>query len=109
MRVLICDDEPMLCECLCASLQMRGHSSVSAASVSEARPMLPYVDGVICDGLGGRWMDLLHDVKKSQPFVLYTGDSEMVDDAKSIGIQAFLKGEVKIDTLLAALRLEVAA
>ena len=103
MKVLVIDDDPLLVECLCASLQQQGHSSVSASSAAEALPMLPWVDGAIVDGLGGDCWDILDRCKLLHvPCVLCSGDSDKIDAAELMGVPGVLK-PAPIKMVLAAL------
>ena len=103
MKVLVIDDDPLLVECLCASLQQQGHSSVSASSAAEALPMLRWVDGAIVDGLGGDCWDILDRCKLLHvPCVLYSGDSDKIDAAELMGVPGVLK-PAPIKMVLAAL------
>jgi DNA-binding response OmpR family regulator len=101
MRVLIVDDSPVILKALTAWLHHAGHETAEASNVAEAVPLIPYVDAVICDGLGGAWKTVRHEVGKDAPFVLFAGDTELWSDALALDIPAVLKGDTWAELLAA--------
>ena len=91
-RILVVDGDPMLRECLIAGLQHHGHRTYDASSSRDAVPLVEYADAVICDGLNGFFCGVSDECEKNHiPFLLYSGDADLVDDAKEMGISALLK------------------
>jgi len=82
MQILVVDDEPEIREAMREALRMAGHTTASCESAEMAVCLLPYVDAVICDGLGGAcWSVVDAAVGAGKGICLYTGDDEIKHEA----------------------------
>jgi CheY-like chemotaxis protein len=109
MEILIVDDDTATRECLTELFRRQGHQTAACGSVEAAQAMLPYVDAVICDGLNGRWLNVVIAAETlGRPAVLYTGDSDLADDARDAGVSVVLKPG-SVEELIEALRQPVEA
>lgn len=103
MQILVVDDEPAVREVLREALRLSGHMTASCDSAEMAVAMLPWVDAVICDGLGGAcWSVVDAAVDADKPICLYTGDDELQHEATLIGVPCVAKPR-GVGDLLAAL------
>jgi CheY-like chemotaxis protein len=85
MQILVVDDEPEIREAMREALRMAGHTTASCESADMAVALLPYVDAVICDGLGGScWSVVDAAVAAGKAICLYTGDDEIQHEASLV-------------------------
>jgi DNA-binding response OmpR family regulator len=103
MQILVVDDEPAIREVLREALRLEGHTTAACESAEMAVCLLPYVDAVICDGLGGACWDVVDAaVGAGKPFCLYTGDDEIMHEAALVCVP-FVSKPARVGELLAAL------
>jgi len=113
MRLVLCDDNRLLCEALASILQARGHrvtaiatrAADGIAAVATHRPDACLLDLRLPDGNG---LDAARTIRRHHPDVkilVLSGldDPAMVSEAKKIGVAGFLRKDLKTDTIVAAL------
>ncbi len=96
MRLVLCDDNRMLCEALASILQARGHpvlaiatsAADSIAAVATNRPDACLLDLRFPDGSG---LDIARTIRHSQPetkivVLSCVTDPAVVSEAKKIGV-----------------------
>lgn len=103
MQILVVDDDPAILDGLRESLRLSGHMTAACGGAAMAVAMLPYVDAVICDGLGGAcWPVVDAAVESGKEICLYTGDEEIQREATLVGVPCVAKPR-GVRELLAAL------
>lgn len=113
MRLVLCDDNRILCEALATIFQARGHivlaiaTSVvdSIAVVEEHRPDACLIDLCFPDGSG---LDAVRAIRRNHPEtrILVLScllDPVVVAEAKRIGVAGFLRKDQKPDAIARAL------
>lgn len=114
MRVLLVDDSPELRECLRAALDMEGHQVLEVGTAAAAREAFIHLkpDAALIDGnlpghiVGqnvGPYGPLL--VREATGLgiraILYSGDEDLLAQARALGLPALLKGAA-MEEILAA-------
>ena len=113
MRLVLCDDNRILCEALASILEARGHPILaittcvagSIAAVTEHRPDACLLDLCLPDGSGldaARAMRHHHPDTKVLVLSCLT-DPAVLWEAKKIGVKGFLRKDQKPEKILAAL------
>jgi len=113
MRLVMCDDNRILCEALGSVLQARGHQIVAittratdgVAAVAAHRPDACLLDIRLPDGSGldaARAMRRCHPHTKIVMLSCLT-DPLVLSQAKKIGVAGFLRKDQKPDTITSAL------
>ena len=113
MRLVLCDNNRILCEGFASMLQARGHpvlaiattASDSIAAVVTNRPDACLLDLRFPDGSG---LDIARAIRRSVPetkIVVFSRitDPAEVSEARKIGIAGFLRKDQKPETITAAL------
>ena len=112
-RLVLCDDNRILCEALASILQARGHpvlaiatsATDSIAAVATNRPDACLLDLCFPDGSG---LDIARAIRRSHPetkivVLSCVTDPAVVSEAKKIGVVGFLRKDQKPETLAGAL------
>jgi DNA-binding NarL/FixJ family response regulator len=113
MRLVLCDDNRMLCEALASILEAHGHPILAIttcvaggiAAVAEHRPDACLLDLCLPDGSGldaARAMRHYHPDTKVLVLSCLT-DPAVLWEAKKIGVTGFLRKDQKPEKILAAL------
>ena len=113
MRIVLCDNNRILCEALASMLQARGHPVLaiattagdSIAAVAANRPDACLLDLRFPDGSG---LDVARAIRRSVPETKIVVFSRITDpaevcEAKKIGVAGFLRKDQKPGTITAAL------
>ena len=113
MRLVLCDDNRILCEALASILQAHGHrvlaiatrASEGVTAVSELQPDACLLDVRLPDGSG---LDAARAMRRGQPdtkIVVLTclNDPAVVAEAKKAGVAGFLRKDQKPDFIVRAL------
>jgi two-component system, NarL family, nitrate/nitrite response regulator NarL len=113
MRLVLCDDNRILCEALATILRARGHSVLaiatsaidSVAAVAANHPDACLLDLRFPDGSG---LDIARTIRRSYPdtkivVLSCVTDPAVMSEAKKIGVVGFLRKDQKPDTLAGAL------
>jgi DNA-binding NarL/FixJ family response regulator len=113
MRLVLCDNNRILCEALASMLQARGHPVLAIATtagdciaaVDANRPDACLLDLRFPDGSG---LDVARAIRRSVPETKIVVFSRIIDpaevsEAKKIGIAGFLRKDQKPETITAAL------
>ena len=113
MRLVLCDDNRILCEALASILKARGHSVLaiatsaadSIAAVAANRPDACLLDLRFPDGSG---LDIARTIRRSHPdtkivVLSCVTDPAIMSEAKKIGAVGFLRKDQKSETLAGAL------
>jgi two-component system, NarL family, nitrate/nitrite response regulator NarL len=113
MRLVLCDDNRILCEALASVLQAHGHQVAAiAASVTEGvaavemhRPDACLLDVRFPDGSG---LDGARAIRRCHPdtkILLLTclSDPAVLTEAKKMGVAGYLRKDLKADVILGAL------
>src|SRR5215469_996940 len=113
MRLVLCDDNGILCEALASILRARGHSVLaiatsatdSIAAVAENRPDACLLDLRFPDGSG---LDIARAIRRSHPdtkivVLSCVTDPAVMSEAKKIGVAGFLRKDQKPQMLAGAL------
>src|SRR5215468_2498468 len=113
MRLVVCDDNRILCEALASILRAHGHSVLaiatsvtdSIAAVAANRPDACLLDLRFPDGSG---LDAARAIRRSHPetkivVVSCVSDPEVMSEAKKIGVVGFLRKDQKPQALAGAL------
>lgn len=113
MRLVLCDDNRILCEALASILKARGHSVLaiatsatdSIAAVAANRPDACLLDLRFPDGSG---LDVARTIRRSHPdtkivVLSCVTDPAVMSEAKKIGVVGFLRKDQKSETLAGAL------
>lgn len=118
MRLVLCDDNRMLCEALASILQARGHPVLAItthvaegiAAVATHRPDACLLDLRFPDGSGldaARAMRCLHPDTKIV-VLSCLADPAALSEARKIGVAGFLRKDQRADTIAEALDLVAA-
>jgi two-component system, NarL family, nitrate/nitrite response regulator NarL len=113
MRLVLCDDNRILCEALASIFQAHGHRVLAIttcaedgiAAVSAHRPDVCLLDLRLPDGNG---LDAARAMRKRDPdtkvvVLSCVTDPEAVSEAKEIGVAGFLRKDQKPDSIVSAL------
>lgn len=113
MRLVLCDDNRILCEALASILQAHGHQVLAiattpadgVAAVTMHRPEACLLDVRFPDSSG---LDATREMRRCCPdtkilVLSCLSDPAVLSEAKKIGIVGFLHKDVKADTIIAAL------
>jgi len=113
MRLVLCDDNRILCEALAFVLQAQGHrvlavttrASEAVAAVSELQPDACLIDVRLPDGSG---LDAARTMRQGHPdtkIVVLSchNDPAMVSEAKEAGVAGFLGKDQMPDSVVRAL------
>jgi len=113
MRLVLCDDNRILCEALASILQAREHrilaiaTSVadSIATVATHRPDACLLDMRFPDGSG---LDAARAIRRCQPdtkilVLSCLTDPRVLSEAKKVGVAGFLRKDLKADAIVSAL------
>lgn len=113
MRIVLCDDNRILCEAFASILQTRGHRVVAiATSAADAvtanithSPDACLLDLRFPDGSG---LDAARAIQRSRPdtkilVLSCLADSAAVSEARKIGVAGFLRKDRRADTVIDAL------
>ena len=112
MRLVLCDDNRILCEALASVLQARGHrvlaiathASEGVAAVSAHKPDACLLDVRLPDGSG---IDAAQAMRKHYPdakivMLSCLDDLLVVSEAKKAGAVGFLRKDQKVDAIVQA-------
>ena len=103
-RVLVVDDDPGVRRTVAALLRSLGCLTGEAESAAEAVPMLSWYDGVVTDGLGGAYIDVVMSAELvGLPVVVYTASDGIAADARRSDIAVVTK-PARVERLLDVLR-----
>jgi DNA-binding NarL/FixJ family response regulator len=113
VRIILCDNNRILCEALASMLQARGHPVLaiattagdSIAAAAANRPDACLLDLRFPDGSG---LDVARAIRRSVPetkIVVFSRitDPAVVSEAKKIGVAGFLRKDQKPETITRAL------
>ncbi len=113
MRIVLCDNNRILCEALASMLKARGHPVLaiattardSIAAVAANRPDACLLELRFPDGSG---LDVVRAIRRSVPetkIVVFSRitDPAEVSEAKKIGVAGFLHKDQKLQTITVAL------
>ena len=113
MRLVLCDDNRILCEALASIFESRGHEvlaiatsvSDSIAAVDRHRPDACLMDVRFPDGSG---LDATRAIRRCHPdtkilVLSCLPDPAVALEAKKIGVAGFLRKDLKADTIMTAL------
>jgi len=113
MRLILCDNNRILCEALAAILQARGHrvlalatrATEGVAAVASHRPDACLLDVCFPDGSG---LDAARIMRRSHPdtkilMLSCLTDPAVLSEAKKIGVAGFLRKDQKTETITGAL------
>jgi len=113
MRLVLCDDNRLLCEALASVLQARGHRVLAITTcvadaieaVARHRPDACLLDLRLPDGSG---LDAARAIRHGHPdtkIVVLTclTDPAVLPEAKKIGVAGFLRKDLRADTIIGAL------
>jgi len=114
MRLVLCDDNRLLCEALASVLETHGHrvlaiatrAAEGIAAVAEHRPDACLLDLRLPDGCG---LDAARTMRRCDPdtkIVILTclSDPAAVSEARKIGVAGFLRKDQKPDSIARALK-----
>jgi two-component system, NarL family, nitrate/nitrite response regulator NarL len=113
MRLVLCDDNRILCEALASILKARGHRILAIATsvtdgiaaVATHRPDACLLDLRFPDGSG---LDAARAIRRCHPdtkilVLSCLDDPAVLSEAKKIGVAGFLRKDLKADTIAGAL------
>ena len=113
MRLVLCDDNRILCEALACVFQSRGHevqaiatsAADSVAAVAENRPDACLIDLRFPDGSG---LDAIRAIRRSAPdtkivVLSCVADPGVLAEARQCGAAGFLRKDQKSDSVARAL------
>lgn len=113
MRLVLCDDNRIMCEALASIFQARGHQVLaiatsvtdSIAAVATHRPDACLMDVRLPDGSG---LDAARAIRRCHPDMKIVvlsclPDPAVVAEAKEIGVAGFIRKDMKADTIVGAL------
>lgn len=113
MRLVLCDDNRILCEALASVLQARGHLTLAiaisaanaVAAVATHQPDACLLDLRFPDGSG---LDAAQAIRRCQPdtkilVLSCIADPSAVSEAKKMGVAGFLRKDLRADTIIDAL------
>ena len=113
MRLVLCDDNRILCEALTPMLQARGHQVLAiATSASDSVPTVAthHPDACLLDLRfpDGSGLDVARTMRRCVPetkIVVFScvADPAAMSEAKKIGVAGFLRKDQKPGTIMAAL------
>jgi two-component system, NarL family, nitrate/nitrite response regulator NarL len=113
MRLVLCDDNRILCEALASILQARGHRILAIATsvtdsitaVATHRPDACLLDLRFPDGTGLDAARAIRDCHPDTRILVLSGldDPAVLSEAKKIGVAGFLRKDGKADTIMDAL------
>jgi ActR/RegA family two-component response regulator len=89
-RALVVEDNEKVLAVIKKSLEGRGYDVTSMLYNPSINIPTEKFDLAIVDGLNGNWIRVLADVDASRKF-LYTGNGEMIKEAKKSGFEAYSK------------------
>ena len=115
MRLVLCDDNRLMCEALASILQARGHQVLAIATsvtdgiaaVATHQPDACLMDVRLPDGSG---LDAARAMRRCHPdtkilVLSCLPDPAVVSEAKEIGVAGFIRKDMKADTIAGALDL----
>lgn len=112
MRLVLCDDNRILCEALAAVLQARGHrvlaiatqASEGVAAVCAHKPDACLLDVRLPDGSGIDAAQAMHKHYPDAKIVMLSclGDLSVVAEAKKAGVVGFLRKDQRVDAIVRA-------
>jgi two-component system nitrate/nitrite response regulator NarL len=112
MRLVLCDDNRILCEALAAVLQARGHrvlaiatqASEGVAAVRAHQPDACLLDVRLPDGSGIDAARAMHKHYPDAKIVMLSclDDLSVVSEAKRAGVVGFLRKDQKVDAIVRA-------
>ena len=113
MRLVLCDDNRILCEALASVFQARGHRILAIATrvtdgiaaVATHRPDACLLDLRFPDGSG---LDAAQAIRRCSPdtkilVLSCVDDPAVLSEARKIGVAGFLRKDLKADTIMDAL------
>jgi len=113
MRLVLCDDNRLLCEALDSMLQAHGHQVLAIATsvtdgiaaIAAHEPDACVLELRLTDGTG---LNAVRAIRGSHPDVKVVvlsshDDPAALAETKKIGVAGFLRKDLKVDTILAAL------
>ena len=113
MRLVLCDDNRILCEALASVFQARGHRILAIttrvtdgiAAVATHRPDACLLDLRFPDGSG---LDAAQAIRRCHPdtkilVLSCVDDPAVLSEARKIGVAGFLRKDLKADTIMGAL------
>ena len=113
MRLVLCDDNRLLCEALASVFQARGHQVLAIAArardgvtaVATHRPDACLLDLRLPDGSG---LDAARTIRQCYPetkilVLSCLADPALVSEARKIGVAGFLRKDLKADKITVAL------
>jgi two-component system, NarL family, nitrate/nitrite response regulator NarL len=113
MQLILCDDNRLLCECLASILQAHGHQVLAIATsvtdgiaaVAAHRPDACLLDLRFPDGSG---LEAARAIRHCHPdtkilVLSCVSDPAVLSEAKEIGVVGYLRKDLKVDTIMAAL------
>jgi two-component system, NarL family, nitrate/nitrite response regulator NarL len=113
MRLVLCDDNRILCEALASILQANGHQVLAmatsvtdgVAAVAAHRPDACLLDVRFPDGSGLGAAEAIRRCQPDTKILMLTclSDPAVLAEAKRIGVAGFLRKDLKADTIIAAL------
>jgi len=112
MRLVLCDDNRILCEALASVFQAHGHrvlaittrAAEAVTAVSELRPDACLLDVCLPDGSG---LDAARVMRQGRPdtkIVMLSGvsDPAVVAEARQAGVAGFLRKDQNLDSIVRA-------
>jgi two-component system, NarL family, nitrate/nitrite response regulator NarL len=115
MRLVLCDDNRILCEALASVLQARGHrvlaiatlASEGVAAVCTHKPDACLLDVRLPDGSGIDAAQLMHKHYPAAKIVMLSclDDLSVVSEAKKAGAVGFLRKDQKVDAIVRGVEL----
>ena len=113
MRLVLCDDNRILCEALASFLQAQGHrvlaiatcASEAVAAVSLHNPDVCLLDVRLPDGSGTDAACAMRRKCPDTKIVMFSGlnDPAMVSEARNAGVAGFLRKDQKPDSIVRAI------
>ena len=110
MRLVLCDDNRILCEALASVLQARGHrvlaiathASEGVAAVRAHKPDACLLDVRLPDGSGIDAAQLMHKHYPAAKIVMLSclDDLSVVSEAKKAGAVGFLRKDQRVDAIV---------
>lgn len=113
MRLVLCDDNRLLCEALASIFQARGHQVLAIATracdgvtaVATHRPDACLLDLRLPDGSG---LDAARTIRQCYPetkilVLSCLADPALLSEARKIGVAGFLRKDLKADKITVAL------
>ncbi len=110
MRLVLCDDNRILCEALASVLQARGHrvlaiatrASEGVAAVCAQKPDACLLDVRLPDGSGIDAAQAMHTRYPDAKILMLTclDDLSVVSEAKKVGVVGFLRKDQRVDAIV---------